>query len=96
MAYIPFPIIPGAGSGGGEGGGGAVDSVNGRTGAVTLAASDVGLGNVNNVSVTTAGMGVVAHGSNASTARPTGFAQVTWVGSVSPTNAAANDVWYQP
>ena len=92
MAYTPFQITPGAGSGGG--GGSSVH--NDLTGAVTLAASDVGLGNVNNVSVTTAGMGVVAHGSNASTARPTGFAQVTWVGSVSPTNAAANDVWYQP
>ena len=42
MAYIPFPIIPGAGSGGGGGGGGAVDSVNGQTGVVVLAAADVG------------------------------------------------------
>ena len=42
MAYIPFPIIPGAGSGGGGGGGGAVDSVNGQTGVVVLDAGDVG------------------------------------------------------
>ena len=38
MAYTPFPITPGAGSGGG----GAVDSVNGETGAVVLDAGDVG------------------------------------------------------
>ena len=42
MAYIPLPIIPGAGSGGGGGGGGAVDSVNGQTGVVVLDAGDVG------------------------------------------------------
>ena len=35
---------------GGSGGGGAVDSVNGRTGAVTLTKSDVGLANVDNTS----------------------------------------------
>ncbi len=35
---------------GGGGGSGAVDSVNGRTGAVTLAKSDVGLANVDNTS----------------------------------------------
>ena len=34
----------------GSGGGGAVDSVNGRTGAVTLTSADVGLSNVNNTS----------------------------------------------
>lgn len=34
----------------GGGGGGAVDSVNGRTGAVVLSSTDVGLGNVNNTS----------------------------------------------
>ncbi len=32
------------------GGGGAVDSVNGKTGVVVLSASDVGLGNVDNTS----------------------------------------------
>lgn len=36
--------------GGGGGGSGAVDSVNGRTGAVTLAKADVGLTNVDNTS----------------------------------------------
>jgi len=39
------------------------------------------------------GMGVVAHGAVAGTARPTGFAGITWIGSVSPTNAVANDIW---
>lgn len=37
-------------SGGGSNGGGAVDSVNGRTGAVTLSKSDVGLGSADNTS----------------------------------------------
>lgn len=39
------------------------------------------------------GMGVVVHGATASTARPTGFACITWIGSVQPTNAATNDIW---
>lgn len=39
------------------------------------------------------GMGVVAHGTNAGAARPSGFASVTWIGSSQPTNAVANDVW---
>lgn len=39
------------------------------------------------------GMGVVVHGATAGTARPTGFACITWIGSVQPTNAATNDIW---
>lgn len=44
--------------------------------------------------LSTNGMGVVVHGANASTARPVGFAQVTWIGTVEPTNAVTNDIWY--
>ena len=44
--------------------------------------------------VKAASMGYVNHGSNASAPRPTGFAAVTWVGSVTPTNAAAQDIVY--
>jgi hypothetical protein len=40
-------------------------------------------------------MGTVAHGSNASMARPSGFPSVTWVGSVQPENAIDGDVWMQ-
>jgi len=38
-------------------------------------------------------MGVVVHGAIASAARPTAYTVVTWIGSVSPTNAATNDIW---
>jgi hypothetical protein len=41
------------------------------------------------------GMGVVAHGSDASTPRPTGYNQITWMGSVDPTNKITNDIWFQ-
>lgn len=37
---------------------------------------------------------VVAHGSDGSTARPTGVGAVYWVGSVEPTNATNADWWY--
>lgn len=40
------------------------------------------------------GMGVAVHGTNASLTRPTGFAQVTWIGTVEPDNATTNDIWY--
>lgn len=39
-------------------------------------------------------MVVVNHGTNASTARPTGVGAVYWVGTVQPTNAAAYDMWW--
>lgn len=39
-------------------------------------------------------MGTVVHGATASTSRPAGFSVVTWIGSVEPTNATDNDVWY--
>ncbi len=38
-------------------------------------------------------MGVVVHGSNAATARPTGHDAFTWIGSVEPSNALVNDIW---
>lgn len=41
------------------------------------------------------GAGWVYHGSLAGTSRPSGFAAIIWVGSVEPTNAINNDVWYQ-
>lgn len=37
--------------------------------------------------------GVVEHGATAGTARPSGYANVTWIGSVSPDNAENGDVW---
>jgi hypothetical protein len=42
----------------------------------------------------TGSMGVVVHGAVASTARPTVFSQVTWIGSVEPNNKITNDIWY--
>jgi hypothetical protein len=38
-------------------------------------------------------MGVVVHGATAGTTRPTGYSQITWIGSVEPTNAENNDIW---
>jgi hypothetical protein len=39
------------------------------------------------------GVVVVDHGTNASVARPTGYAMVIWRGSVQPTNALNTDFW---
>ena len=39
------------------------------------------------------GMGFVDHGATASTARPTGYAAITWRGSVEPTNIQSQDLW---
>jgi hypothetical protein len=39
------------------------------------------------------GKGFVNHGATAGTARPTGYASVEWVGSVSPDNAIDGDTW---
>lgn len=41
----------------------------------------------------TVGKGYVNHGSVASTARPSGYASIEWVGSVEPTNAIDGDTW---
>lgn len=35
----------------------------------------------------------VAHGSDATVARPTGAGAVVWIGTVSPNNATASDLW---
>lgn len=43
--------------------------------------------------LSTNGKGVVAHGSTAGTARPSGFASIEWQGSVEPTNAVDGDTW---
>lgn len=39
--------------------------------------------------------GTVIHGATADTARPTGYTSVFWIGSVEPTNAIDNDVWFE-
>jgi hypothetical protein len=52
-----------------------------------------GLTTTNGALVNT-GVVTVNHGSTASTARPTGAVIVYWIGSVSPTNAANGDFWY--
>ena len=39
--------------------------------------------------------GVVVHGSTAGTARPSGYAQITWIGSVDPVNKLTNDIWFE-
>lgn len=39
-------------------------------------------------------LNVIVHGSTAGTARMTGAPAVLWIGTVAPTNAATNDVWF--
>lgn len=50
-------------------------------------------GTVDGLKLATYAMGSVVHGAVASTARPAGYATVTWIGSVAPTNALTNDIW---
>ena len=38
-------------------------------------------------------VGVVNHGTNASTPRPQGYGSVYWIGSATPTNAVDGDIW---
>ncbi len=40
-------------------------------------------------------MGTVNHGDDATVARPTGYAAITWVGSVEPNNWENGDIWYE-
>ena len=44
--------------------------------------------------IKTGAVGVVVHGSVASTARPTGYGVVQWIGSVEPLNATVHDIWW--
>ncbi len=61
------------------------------------ATSNVNLGSQNLTTtgtITGSGLtGVVIHGATAGTARPTGYTNISWIGSVEPTNAINNDVW---
>lgn len=50
-------------------------------------------GKVDNSTISASGKGVVVHGATASTARPTGYASIEWIGSVEPTNATNDDTW---
>lgn len=43
--------------------------------------------------ITANGLGIVVHGGTAGTVRPTGFARILWIGTVTPTNATDNDLW---
>lgn len=38
-------------------------------------------------------MGSINHGADATTARPTGYYSITWIGTVEPTNATNDDIW---
>jgi hypothetical protein len=40
------------------------------------------------------GVGAVIHGATAGQARPTGFLVVIWIGTVTPTNMAASDLFF--
>jgi hypothetical protein len=40
-------------------------------------------------------IGYVKHDNNSSTARPSGYTSVMWVGSVEPNNAIDGDIWNQ-
>lgn len=41
------------------------------------------------------GMGVLAHGTNASATRPRSFKSYTWIGTVKPNNMVNNDIWVE-
>lgn len=70
---------------------GVVDATTMRQGGAALA-----LGSSVTALETTRGtgtLGVVIHATIASTARPTGYAAVCWIGTIEPTNAINNDFW---
>jgi hypothetical protein len=57
--------------------------------------TDARLGGAGGTGVARAdGIGVVVHGANAATPRPTGYAAIRWIGTVAPANAlATRDDW---
>lgn len=75
----------------GFGGSSPVQSVNGRTGAITLASTDVGAAPATALTSTVAG---VVYTAGAYPTRPTGRAFVIFVGPVDPGSAALDgDLW---
>jgi hypothetical protein len=60
------------------------------------AAGGVLTGTYPNPSSETSGFGVVVHGAVAGTARPTGWKQVFWIGTIEPEKAATSDPWLNP
>lgn len=83
-----------------------VQSVAGKTGAVTVTSADVGLGNVNNTSDANKPISTAAQAAldarivwvdvvDANTIRPAGAVRVMWLGgTVQPVNMATGDIWF--
>lgn len=74
----------------------ALEDLEQRLGDYADALSDaaIGLGTkLDTTKATASGLGYMNHGVTAGATRPTGWAAVLWVGSVSPTNAVDGDVW---
>lgn len=56
-------------------------------------ASSGGGGGASSELLAASGVGVIVHGSTASTDRGTDFAQYIWLGTVEPDNLDTNDIW---
>jgi len=72
-----------AADGGLHGGGGAHPDL----------ASHDALGLVPDTLIAASGMGTVIHGATAGTTRPSGYAAIHWIGTVTPSNAVDGDIW---